>query len=102
MTGREVLPLLDGYLRDHGYGKSADGSTRASACPRRGKKRLDLYFEFDQSLPIAERAPLRDVFAIAVTGKPLQHFDSVQDEFSDDRLRATAEPFVPVPKRATR
>jgi release factor glutamine methyltransferase len=72
MTVLDVLTAAAGYLRDHGV-ESPRLNAEHLLAHVLGKKRLDLYLEFDRPLSDAERTPLRDLVRDRGTGKPLQH-----------------------------
>ena len=72
MTVLEVLRAASGYLKDHGVDSPRLNAEHLLAHVL-GKKRLDLYLEFDRPVSDAERAPLRDMVRDRGTGKPLQH-----------------------------
>jgi release factor glutamine methyltransferase len=72
MTVLEVLAAASDYLKNRGV-ESPRLNAEHLLAHVLGKRRLDLYLEFDRSLSDAERAPLRDLIRERGTGKPLQH-----------------------------
>ena len=72
MTVLEVLTAASGYLKERGV-ESPRLNAEHLLAHILGKKRLDLYLEFDRPLSDAELAPFRDLIRDRGTGKPLQH-----------------------------
>ena len=72
MTLLEVLTAAAGYLKDRGV-ESPRLNAEHLLAHVLGKKRLDLYLEFDHPLPDEERARFRELVRARGTGRPLQH-----------------------------
>ncbi|HEY5742512.1 MAG TPA: HemK/PrmC family methyltransferase, partial [Terrimicrobiaceae bacterium] len=68
----EVLAIAAGYLKNHAIESPRLNAEHLLAYVL-GKKRLDLYLEFDRPLSSTERAAFRELIRQRATGKPLQH-----------------------------
>lgn len=96
MTILEVLNAATTYLERHDI-ESPRLNAQHLLAHSLGKRRLDLYLEFDRPLSDTERAPLRDLVRRRGEGHPLQHLLGTT-EFHGHEFLTDSRALIPRPE----
>ncbi len=97
MTTLEVIQAATSYLARHDI-ESPRLNAEHLLAHSLGKRRLDLYLEFDRPLSDADRAPLRDLVRRRSEGHPLQHLMGTTEFYGREFL---TDPRALIPRPET-